>query len=309
MHRRTFLTIPLLAAGASARAAAPRHSLLAADYSTRRIAIVRPDGTVAWEESIRDLHDLQRLRNGHILFQRTFQRLVEVDPETGKEVWSYDSARMNGNEGKPVEVHAFQRLRNGNTMIAESGPGRIVEVDREGRLVKEIRLKLLNPSTHSDTRLARKLGNGHYLVAHERDGAVREYDEDGSVVWDYEVPLFGKEPRGGHGPEAFGNQVFGALRLKSGNTLIATGNGHSILEVTPEKKIVWEVHQRDLPGITLAWVTTLQVLTNGNIVLGNCHAGPEHPQVIEITRAKQVVWSFRDFKLFGNALSNSVVLD
>jgi outer membrane protein assembly factor BamB len=308
MKRRSLLLLPLLSLACSASAGGG-HTLLAADYSTRRIAIVKPDGSVAWEESIRDLHDLQRLRNGHILFQRTFQRLVEVDPETGKELWSYDSARMNGNEGKPVEVHAFQRLRSGHTMIAESGPGRIIEVDRDGKLVKEIKLKLLNSSTHSDTRLARKLGNGHYLVAHERDGAVREYNGEGTVVWEYEVPLFGQEPRGGHGPEAFGNQVFSALRLKNGNTLVATGNGHSILEVTPGKKIVWEVRQRDLPGITLAWVTTLQVLPNGNIVFGNCHAGPENPQVIEIDREKRVVWAFRDFKLFGNALSNSVVLD
>jgi hypothetical protein len=95
------------------------------------------------------------------------------------------------------------------------------------------------------------------------------------VVWEYAVPLFGREPRPGHGPEAFGNQVFSALRLPSGDTLIGTGNGHSVLEVTPSKEIVWSVRQHDLPGITLAWVTTLQVLPNGHIVLGNCHAGPD----------------------------------
>ena len=106
------------------------------------------------------------------------------------------------------------------------------------------------PSVHSDTRLARKLENGHYLVCHEHDGAVREYDHDGKVVWEYEVPLFGQKPAGGHGPEAFGNQCFCALRLQSGNTLIATGNGHSLLEVTPDKQIVWSVRQNDLPGIT-----------------------------------------------------------
>jgi hypothetical protein len=50
-------------------------------------------------------------------------------------------------------------------------------------------------------------------------------------------------------------------------------------------------------------------LANGNIVLGNCHAGPDNPQVIEITRAKQVVWTFRDFKNFGNSTPTSQVLD
>jgi hypothetical protein len=234
---------------------------------------------------------------------------VEVNPRTDQVVWEYDSATANGNMGRRVEVHAFQRLGNGVTMIAESGPARIIEVDSSGKLLREVRLKVNNPNAHSDTRLVRKLENGHYLVAHEADGAIREYGRGGDVVWEYDVPLFGKERQGGHGPEAFGNQAFAALRLKNGNTLIATGNGHSVLEVTPEKKLVWEVHQNDLPGITLAWVTTLQVRPNGNIIFGNCHAGPENPQIIEVSRDKKVVWSFKDFKNFGNALANSLVID
>jgi hypothetical protein len=193
-------------------------------------------------------------------------------------------------------------------MIAESGIGRIIEVEHDGRLVHEFKLKLDHPSLHSDTRLARKLENGHYLVSQEMDGAVKEYDADGKLVWEYQIPLFGKEPAPGHGPEAYGNHTFSALRLANGNTLIATGNGHSLLEVTPEKKIVWSVTQDELPGIQLAWVTTIQLLPNGNIVFGNCHATEKNPQIIEIDRDKHVVWTFKDFKTFGNALSNSEIL-
>jgi hypothetical protein len=35
--------------------------------------------------------------------------------------------------------------------------------------------------------------------------------------------MFGRQPRGGHGVEAFGNQCFAALRLENGNTLLSTG--------------------------------------------------------------------------------------
>ena len=236
-------------------------------------------------------------------------RLLEIDPRTNKTVWEYDAGKMNGNAGKRVEVHSFQRLTDGLTMIAESGVGRIIEVDVGGKIVKQVKLKVAKNDPHRDTRLVRKLDNGHYLVAHEGEGAVREYDAEGKVVWDYPVPMFGKQPRGGHGPEAFGNAVFCALRLPNGNTLVATGNGHSVLEVTPDKKVAWEVHQDDLPGIKLAWVTTLQVLPNGNVILGNCHAGPNNPQLVEVSREKKMVWSFRDLKHFGDATSNSQVLD
>jgi hypothetical protein len=101
--------------------------------------------------------------------------------------------------------------------------------------------------------------------------------------------------------------VFNARRLESGNTLIATGNGHSVIEVTPSREIVWQLHQRDLPGITLAWTTTLEVLPGGNILLGNCHAGPENPQLIEVTRDKQVVWTFRDWEALGDSVAAAAI--
>jgi outer membrane protein assembly factor BamB len=307
----TFLALlvrPAVGCAAAPDPLSPERRVLAADYSMKRIAIVNGRGEVEWEHKIDSLHDLHHLPTGNVLFQTNMQRLVEVDPKTGKVVWEYDAGRMNGNEGKKVEVHAFQRLPGGLTMIAESGPARIIEVDAAGKIQKQIKLKVSKPDPHRDTRLARKLDNGHYLVAHEGDGAVREYDADGTVVWEYEVPLFGKPRKGGHGPEAFGNAVFSALRLPSGNTLIGTGNGHSVLEVTPDKKIVWEVHQDDLKNVRLAWVTTLEVHPNGNVVIGNCHAGADNPQLVEVTWDKQVVWTFKDLKHFGDSMSNSQVL-
>ncbi len=276
-----------------------------------KLAIVESDGEISWEMPWGGIHDLHVLKNGHLMVQQQNRKVVEIDPESKKVVWTYDSTQQNGNAGKKVEVHAFQPLENGLVMIAESGVGRIIEVDREGTIHKEIKLKVNHPHPHRDTRLVRKLKSGNYLVCHEGDGAVREYDgETGEVVWDYDVPLFGKQPRGGHGPEAFGNQVFGAVRLANGNTLIATGNGHSVLEVTPKKEIVWQINQNDLPGITLAWVTTLEVLPNGNYVIGNCHAGPDNPLVIELNpKKKKVVWTLDRFETFGNSVPNSQLLD
>jgi outer membrane protein assembly factor BamB len=275
-----------------------------------KLAIVEKDGEISWEMPWGGIHDIHVLDNGHIMVQQDMQRVVEIDPETKEIVWSYDSAASDDNKGKRIEVHALQPLGDGKVMIAESGAGRIIEVDRDGKILEEIKLKIDKPNAHTDTRLVRKLASGHYLVCHENDGACREYDGDGKVVWDYQVPMFGKEEKGGHGPEAFGNRLFSALRLPNGNTLIATGNGHSVIEVTPEKEIVWKIEQDDLPGIKLAWVTTLELLPNGNYVVGNCHAGPGNPLLIEIEpKTKKVVWTFDRFKTFGNSVPNSQILD
>lgn len=276
-----------------------------------QLAIVDAEGKIEWQMPWGGVHDLHLLRDGHILVQQGAAKIAEIDPATKAVVWSYDSATQNGNAGKRVEVHAFQPLDDGRLMIAESGVARIIEIDRQGTLLKEIKLKINHPHPHTDTRLARKLAGGNYLVCHERDGTVREYDGTlGEIVWEYEVPLFGRQPVGGHGPEAFGNKCFAAVRLSGGNTLISTGNGHSVLEVTPDKKIIWQIGQHDLPGITLAWVTALEVLANGHYLIGNCHAGADNPQLIELDpRTKQVIWTFHDFARFGNDVSNTLILD
>lgn len=307
MPKSTSLIIcAILFVGFSAQA---DHNVLL--QGNNKLAQVNGKGKISWEMRFGGIHDIHMLKNGNILTVKGFREVIEIDPKSGDVVWSYDASKMNATDDQRMEIHAIQPLEDGRIMIAESGRGRIIEIDREGNLLKEVTLQIENPNAHRDTRLARKIANGNYLACHEADGKVREYSgDDGSVVWEYKVPMFGKEPAGGHGPEAFGNSLFSALRLENGNTLIGTGNGHSVLEVTPEKEIVWELHQNDLPNITFAWVTTLEVLKNGNLVIGNCHAGPGQPLLVELNRKTgKVVWTLDEYDTFGNSVSNSLLVD
>ncbi|MGV3485666.1 MAG: PQQ-binding-like beta-propeller repeat protein [Planctomycetaceae bacterium] len=275
-----------------------------------KLAILAADGSIEWEMPWSGIHDIHVLANGNLMVQQGKSKVVEIDRQSKQIVWQYDSATQNGNEGKPVEVHSFQPLADGRVMIAETTALRIIEVNRDGQILKTVAMKVEHPHPHTDTRLVRKLANGNYLACHEGDGYVREYDgKTGTVTWEYQVPMFGRQAAPGHGPEAFGNKAFAAVRLASGNTLITTGNGHSVIEVTPAKELVWKFGQEDLPTITLAWITTLEVLPNGNYVLGNCHAGPGNPLLIEIDpKTKQVVWTLDRFDDFGNSVSNSQIL-
>jgi hypothetical protein len=57
-------------------------------------------------------------------------------------------------------------------------------------------------------------------------------------------------------------------------------------------------------------VTTIEVLKNGNYLIGNCHAGKGQPLLIELEpQGKKVVWTFDQFETFGNDVSNSKVLE
>jgi hypothetical protein len=44
--------------------------------------------------------------------------------------------------------------------------------------------------------------------------------------------------------------------------------------------------------------------------IGNCHAGPENPLLIELEpKSKRVHWTCDQFEAFGNSVSNSQLLD
>jgi hypothetical protein len=281
----------------------PNYRVLAQDKG--HVAIVNAKGEVEWEVPCRyDSHDIAQLPNGNFLLHMGPKTIVELTPEK-KVAWKYEAKPKAGYKGQ-IEIHAFQRLDNGLTMVAESGNRRIVEVDKEGHIVHEMPLVVNHPNPHRDTRMVRKLDNGHYLVCHEGDGVVREYDDKGKLVWSYKLDLAGRPRTPGH--DGHGTEVFGAIRRSNGNTIIAGGNNNRVFEVNREGEIVWSIDHDELPGIRLAWVTTLQLLPNGNLIVGNCHAGESNPQLFEVTRDKKVVWTFKDFKTFGNSLAVAQVL-
>ena len=280
------------------------HRLIACDKG--RVAIIGADGKVEWEAPLHaTAHDIQVLPNGNFLLHSGGASIEEMTPQK-KIVWTYTAKPKAGYAGN-VEIHAFQRLANGLTMVSENGNRRVVEVDRDGKIVHETPMTVDRPETHRDARMARKLANGNYLVCHEGDGMVREYAPSGRVVWSYKLDLDGRPETPTH--QGHGTHVFGAVRLPSGNTLIACGDGNRVIEVTPTGKTVWKLDYNELPGIHLYWVTTLQVLPNGNIIIGNTHAGPDNPQLVEVTRDKKVVWTFNNQATFGNDLCAAEILD
>jgi len=161
---------------ASPAKAEPTDRLVIGAEGGKGLAIVDPGegNQLLWHRPLGSVHDLHLLPNGNLLTQDGWPRLIEVN--LAKEiVWEYDATKTNRSEGDgKVEIHAYQRFENGNTMIVESGPGRILEVAPDKTIVKSLPLVVSKPNAHSDTRLVRCLDNGHYLVAHEADQIVKE---------------------------------------------------------------------------------------------------------------------------------------
>jgi hypothetical protein len=288
---RTALLFAMLAVALTLPAAAQQgdavsHPFLCCDNGLGKAFVVGADGRIEWEYPVEVGQDVWRLPNGNYLLSN-LHGACEVTPAKAV-VWEYQAAAG-------VEVHTCQPLADGGVLIGECGPKRLIEVDRQGAIRKEIPVPTSCTVMHLHFRIARKLANGNYLVACTGEHVVRELGPGGQVVRTISVP----------------GDPFIGLRLPNGNTLIGCGDGHRVIEVDAEDKIVWELGENELLGIPLRFVAGLQRLPNGNTVVcnwgGHGHIG-EQPLVFEVTRDKRVVWQVADYQRF-RTISNIQLLD
>jgi hypothetical protein len=250
------------------------HPFLCTDSYANTVSVVSAEGKVVWQHACQHPQDCWLMPNGDYLFCHATGAL-EMTPYS-KVVWEYKS-------GPNTEVHACQPLPDGSVMLVENGPCRIIEVNRQGSIVKEI--KLTPPpasiSLHNQFRGTRKTLDGHYFVSRKGEHKVEELDADGRTI--RFIPIDG--------------DVHEFLPLPNGHFLVACGEGRKVQELDSSLKVVWEISGDELPGNPLRLMTGFQRLPNGNTVccnyLGHGHVGTQ-PVFFEITPDKKVVWQFRD---------------
>ena len=269
------------------------HSFLATGGET---SIRDAQGKITWSVP-NPTRDGWVLPNGNILLTLAKSKdfpgggVIEVE-RSGKILFEY--------KGTQSEVNTAQRLDNGNILVSEAGDKpRLLELDHLGQLVVEVPLRAQTRDHHLQTRMARKLVNSNYLVPQLLDKVVREYTPAGEVVWEVKTPdmpftairlpggntLIGctlgnlvieVNPKGetvwrltnDDLPGRPINDACGVQRLPNGNTVITSHHAHGeevkLLEVTPEKQLVWVYRNGEVPSIH-----HFQILdTNGKAIEG-----------------------------------------
>ena len=145
---------------------------------------------------------------------------IKLDPET-------DNAHM--------QTRMARQLRNGNYLVPHLLAFAVKEYTPEGRVVRTIRTDLEELGGRPAENwpfTAIRLDNGHTVLSLTHGNKVVEVDGSGSVVWkltNADVDGLLKDP-------------CGSQRLANGNTVVgshAATTGISMIEVTPENKIVW----------------------------------------------------------------------
>jgi hypothetical protein len=260
-----------------------RHSFLALGGETY---IMKSDGTISWTCP-------KSTRDGFVLPSGNVLLTVGKDsqyPGGGVVELTRDGAMVFQFQGTQSEVNTAQAIGEGRYMLTEAGDHpRILEVDRNGKILVEVPIQAQIKDHHLQTRMSRKLPNGNYLVPQLLDQVVREYAPDGRIVWEAKTP---KEPH-----ECW---PFTAIRLPNGNTLTTCTHGLLVVEFDRKGRIVWQLANSDVPSPLLVDPCGAQRLPNGNTVIasyGQNKAG--EPKLFEVTPEKKVVWVYRDNKEHG----------
>jgi hypothetical protein len=254
-----------------------RHGFLACGNETY---LADESGKVTWRfgQSTRDGWVLD---SGNVLLALTKSK---VYPAGGIAEVNRDGKVLFEYKGTQSEVNTVQPLANGTILFTEAGATpRIVEVNRAGKVLAEVKLEAQTKDHHLQTRMTRKLANGNYLVPQLLDRVVREYAPSGKIVWEVKTP---------HMP-------FTAIRLPDGHTLIGCTLGNLVIEVDKDGKEVWRLTNDDLPNKPINDACGVQRLANGNTVVTSHHAGANQIKLFEVTREKKLVWSHTDDRKSG----------
>ncbi len=269
-----------------------QHPMLYVGEGYNKILLVNK-GKIIWTYSTGpgwEYDDVWMLSNGNILFSR-MQYVAEVAPDK-KVIWRFDAP-------PGTEIHTCQPIGLDKVLFIENGlPPHLMVVNTKTNAV-EVDHVLPAPSmtdrktVHAQFRRVRYTAQGTYLVPFLEMGKVIEYDNDFKEVWSYDV-----------------RSPWAAIRLKNGNTLITDEHDVTTTEVTPDKKIAWQISLADIPQqYQYGNSQSATRLANGNTILCSRGGSNKGPQLVEVARDKRVVWVLQDWTHFGPATAVQILDD
>ena len=247
--------------------------------------------------------DVWMLSNGNILFSR-MQYVEEITPDK-KVVWRYDCNNASGTNHTEVHtcqpigldkvlfilnglppklmvvniktgaveiehelpftqppaarnIHAeFRRVRytaQGTYLVPFLNMNKVVEYDKNFHEVWSYNI--------GTPWAAVRLKNGNTLITDEGGNLTREVNSKGETVWEFKNSDLPAEYRFTQAPQS-------CTRLANGNTVFCSrgsaGKGPQLIEVTPDKKVVWVLQDWK----TLGDATAVQILDDPGV--------PENP--------------------------------
>jgi len=183
-------------------------------------------------------------------------RLLVVDTKTGAVSVNHELPYLSSTNSKSIHGE-FRRARftaQGTWLVSYLSEGKVVEFDQNFNEIWSYKIR--------SPWAALRLKNGNTLITDEGDNLTREVNPQGGTVWEFRNTDLPAAYRFVQAPQS-------CTRLANGNTIFCSrggaGKGPQLVEVTPDKKVVWVLQDwQDLGD-----ATAVQVLDDPGI--------PENP--------------------------------
>jgi outer membrane protein assembly factor BamB len=218
------------------------------------VAEITPDKQVLWRYNCdnstgtnhTEVHTCQPIGLDRVMFvvNGLPPRLMIVNTKTGAVEVSHEIPSATGQPFNPRNIHGqFRRARytaQGTYLISYLSDGNVIEYDKNFNKIWSYPIK--------SPWAALRLKNGNTLITDEQDNLTREVNPRSETVWEFKNTDLPSAYRFVQAPQS-------CTRLANGNTIFTSrgnaGKGPQLVEITPDKKVVWVLQDwRDLGDAT-----------------------------------------------------------
>lgn len=291
-HRLAFVMLALCSFMLYSASLFAGDKLLVSGCGWKQVSVIdKETQKIEWKHALNkgeDCNDVEITREGNVLYAYTGgARMISFDQ---KVIWDFKAAPKE-------ELFTATQLRNGNYMLAMCGnPSRIVELDKEGKQIHELRFDVNILGVHDQFRQILPTKNNTYLIPLMGKGKVIEMNKTGQIIRTVDV----------------GGNPFSMKVLKSGNWLVSCGDAHQFVEADPRKnQILKTIHSDSIPDVSLLFVAELIRSKNGNTLISNWNGHSKdksQPRLFEIDKNNNIIWTLKTTPETGN-ISTVFVFD
>lgn len=267
--------------------------LLIAGCNFNKIMLIdKASGAKEWVFDIPDYRECNSAslsKNKKTLVYSNKHEVCLVDFKTKEIVW-----KLKLEKGQ--EAHTAHFLPNGNILVGVCTipQARILELDKNGKILKETNFETGIENPHGQFRQIIKNKKGNYVVPLIGKGTIAEINPKGEIVRNINL----KAP------------IFSVKELKNGNWLLSCDGGRIFIVNPNTEEKLRVIDNSNIDGAKMLFMTEARMLKNGNILASNWNGHSKdksQPKLMEIDKNNKVVWVLKDDAEISNISAVSIV--
>ncbi len=242
------------------------------------VIVNRQDNQIVWSHSLeagQECNSVVSTRGGDVAY--SYKRGAKLIDKSGATIFDYKLSSQN------EEVQSICEVKGGYLVGVCGFPARLVELDKRGEVMREVKYDTRIKELHGQFRQIRKSKQGSYLIPLLGRNSVVEIDAEGKQLNEF---MLGESP-------------FSVAITKDGRYLAPCGHSGKVFCIDPESGDVTVLFSNETIGneANIEFGAQITELRNGNLLLANWlgHNGDlTQPILIETDREGKVVGTLKN---------------